>query len=154
MTSTEPVSPPVRLAHLVVGVDGSPQSLYALDLAASIGAPFRATLTIVHVRSQPPTLAFSPAAAVEYERAEAEIEDAVSAHAQEHLAGYPGAWSVTSRRGNVSQELLEAADEADADLIVVGHRGHGPIRDAILGSVAAGTVHRSRRSVIVAIPPA
>lgn len=154
MTTTQPEpATPVRLAQLVVGVDGSPEAFYALDLAAAIGAPQQATLTLVHVHPQPPTLAFSPAAAAEYARAESEIDDRVTADAELRLRDYPGEWTVVTRRGNVTHELLAAADRADADLIVVGHRSHGPIRDAILGSVAAGTVHRSPRSVIVAIPP-
>lgn len=154
MTTTESQAPsPVPLTRLVVGVDGSPESLHALDLAATIGAAQRATLVVVHVHPQPPVLSFSVAAAAEYERAEVEIDERVNAGARRRLVDYPGDWSVISRRGHVSQELLAAAEEADADLIVVGHRSHGPIRDAILGSVAAGTVHRSHRSVLVAIPP-
>lgn len=141
------------LANLVVGVDDSPESIYALDLAASLGAPHRATITIVHVRAQPPALSFSPAAIDEFKELEAEVAAAVTATATQRLADYPGEWSVIARRGQVSHELLAAADEVDADMVVVGHRSHGPIRDAILGSVASGTVHRSRRTVLIAIPP-
>lgn len=143
----------VRINHLVVGVDGSPESLHALDLAAVLGGPHRATLTIVHVHPRPPSLSYSPAAATEYDRAEAEIDEVVKSGAQRSLHNYPGDWSVIRRRGNVTHELLEAADVADADIIVVGHRSNGPLQDAILGSVAASTVHRSRRTIIVAIPP-
>jgi universal stress protein G len=61
---------------------------------------------------------------------------------------------VRVRSGNVRHELLALADEVEAELIVVGHRSHGTVRDAILGSVAASIVHHSRRSVLVAVPPA
>lgn len=144
---------PVRLDQLVVGLDGSPESLHALDLAATIGAAHHSTLTVVHVHQTPPVLAFSVAGSAEHERTMIELDEVVKASADERLAGYPGQWVVASRRGNVAQELMAAADEVDADLIVVGHRSHGSIRDAILGSVAAGTVHRSHRSVLVALPP-
>lgn len=144
----------LTLANIVVGVDDSPESVYALDLAASLGAPHRATITVVFVRAQPPALSFSPSAIDELKELEAELAAGISATAAQHLGEYPGEWSVVARRGQVSHELLAAADEVDADMVVVGHRSHGPIRDAILGSVASGTVHRSRRTVLIAIPPA
>lgn len=141
-----------RLEQIVTGVDGSPESLHALEVAASVGSPHDTFLTIVHVRSRPPGLPFSVAGATEYEHAEAQLDDLVQDAVERILDGYPGGWTITNRRGNVVQELLTVAEDVDADMIVVGHRSHGPIRDAILGSVAAGTVHRSNRTVIVAIP--
>ena len=151
VTTTEAESP--RLATLVVGVDLSSESLYALDLAAEIGAGHRAEIRVVHVHPQLSALAFSPMAAGEYEKAQAEIMDALEAEAATRLRSYAGTWSTTSRRGHVGHEILAEADEVDADLVIVGHRSHGTLHDALLGSVATGTVHHSRRSILVAIPP-
>ena len=44
------------LQTVVVGVDLSPESLYALDLAATIAQPQSAALRIVHVHHRPATL--------------------------------------------------------------------------------------------------
>ncbi|MGE0511341.1 MAG: universal stress protein, partial [Acidimicrobiia bacterium] len=104
-------------------------------------------------RSQPRSFGFGPAGTVEYTQAEAELDALVTAEATTRLTGYPGTWTVAIRSGHVGHELLAAADEVGADLIVLGHRSHGPVRDAILGSVASSTVHHSRRSVLVAVPP-
>lgn len=144
---------PPRLAAIVVGVDDSPESLHALELAAAIGSAQRAKLTVVHVRPTLKAFGFGPAGSVEYAQAEDELDQAVTAAAASRLSGYPGTWTVTIRSGNVGRELLAAADEVDADLVVVGHRSHGTVRDAVLGSVAASTVHHSNRSVPVAVPP-
>lgn len=144
---------PVRLAGVVVGVDDSPESLYALDLAATIGAAGPAALTVVHVRPRPVGLAFGSAGAVEYEQAEDALDAEVTRVAADRLGGYPGVWTVAVRQGHVAQELLAVADEVDADLVIVGHRSRGTVRDAILGSVASSTVHHSRRNVLVAVPP-
>ncbi|MDO8364380.1 MAG: universal stress protein [Actinomycetota bacterium] len=145
--------PTARLAAILVAVDHSPESLYALDLAAAIGSPQQATLTVVHVRPHATALGLAPAGAVEYAQAEDEIDALVAADAAAHLAEYPGTWSVAIRSGHVGHELLAAAGEAGADLIVLGHRSHGTVHDAILGSVASSTVHHATLSVLVAVPP-
>lgn len=148
---TQPIPP--RLAAIVVGVDGSPESLHALELAATIGAAQRAKITVVHVRPPLKVFGFGPAGAVQYAQAEDELAEEVTAEAATRLTGYAGMWVVEIRSGNVGSELLVVADEVDADLVVVGHRSHGTVRDVVLGSVAANTVHHSRRSVLVAVPP-
>lgn len=144
---------PPRLTTIVVGVDDSPESLDALALAATIGASRRSALTIVHVRPMPRAFGLGPEGSIEYAQAQDELDEAVTAEATTELADYPGTWTVAIRAGSIARELLAAADEVDADLIVVGHRSHGTVHDTVLGSTAAGVVHHSRRSVLIAIPP-
>jgi nucleotide-binding universal stress UspA family protein len=148
-----PDTTPATLDRIVVGVDDSAESLHALELAATIGGPRGASITIVHVRPRPFGFGLGPAASIEYAQAESELEAIIEADATTRLAAYPGPWKVEVRTGHVGHELLAAADEAGADLVVVGHRSHGPLRDALLGSVAASIVHHSRRSILVAVPP-
>lgn len=45
--------------------------------------------------------------------------------------------------------ILDAADIADAELIVVGARGLSGVKSALLGSVSSGVVHHSKRPVLV-----
>jgi nucleotide-binding universal stress UspA family protein len=55
------------------------------------------------------------------------------------LQGRPRAWP----------ELLAAADIADAGVIVIGSRGLGAVKSALLGSVSSGVLHHTRRPVLV-----
>lgn len=144
---------PAPLRRFVVGVDLSPESLYALDLAAMMGAPNNTALRIVHVHPHPSSLGFSPMAAAEYEESQRTVDDLLQAETAKRLGDYSGPWTTVVRHGQAGHELLAEADEVDADLLVVGHRSHGLIHDVLLGSVATGAVHHSRRSILVAIPP-
>jgi nucleotide-binding universal stress UspA family protein len=51
--------------------------------------------------------------------------------------------------GHPAAEIVTYADTIDADLIVIGSRGHGTFASALLGSVSRGVLHDSRRPVLV-----
>ena len=52
-------------------------------------------------------------------------------------------------RGNAVDEIVAYADTIDAELIVVGSRGHGTLASALLGSVSRGVLREARRPVLV-----
>lgn len=51
--------------------------------------------------------------------------------------------------GDPTREILTAATRLDADLIVMGRRGHGNLRRAVLGSVVAGALRDAPCPVLV-----
>jgi len=53
-------------------------------------------------------------------------------------------------RGRAASAIVEEARQFRADLIVVGHRGHGPIETMLLGSVSAEIVDHAPCAVLVA----
>jgi nucleotide-binding universal stress UspA family protein len=56
-------------------------------------------------------------------------------------------------RGRIASTLVAVADERDADLIVIGSRGHSSVGPKLLGGTANGVLHEARRPVLVVPPP-
>src|ERR687894_190541 len=53
------------------------------------------------------------------------------------------------REGRTDEEIVELAEEIDAGLIVMGSRGHGRLRRALLGSVSDAVVRHAHCPVTI-----
>jgi len=125
--------------HAVVGIDLSPttdQLLTQLHHLQRLGVK---QLTLVTVLGGP-----YPQAPEERHR------DHYQARLQELATQIDGLEvAVDVRSGQPATELQRAADEAAADLIVVGSHGHTPLRDLFLGSTVLDLARTSHRPVLL-----
>lgn len=53
------------------------------------------------------------------------------------------------RTGDYSEEIIGAAADTDSDLIVLGSRGLGALKSAVLGSVTQKVLHHTTKTVVV-----
>jgi nucleotide-binding universal stress UspA family protein len=122
---------------VLLAVDGSPESESATRFLASLPLPERQECRVLHVieRGEP----------AEGGAAERLLEEPIAVLAG---AGYPTQGLV--RRGHAAQEILRAAKEISAGLIVVGDRGRTGIREFLLGSVSGRVLRYAPCSVLVA----
>jgi len=61
--------------------------------------------------------------------------------------------NILVRVGHPIEEILRAGEEECCDAIVLGSHGKGLLKQAFLGSVSSGVLHRSKKPVfIVPIP--
>jgi nucleotide-binding universal stress UspA family protein len=137
---------------IIVGVDGSPGSLNAAELALSVARRVEAKLVFLHASPPLFTAASPPLDTLrELQLHETQaVQDAtqpVIAKAQK--AGLQSEF-VALNDVAPAQALVEAADRLDAWLVVVGDRGRHGVARMLLGSVADRTVHLCHRPVIVA----
>lgn len=141
--------------RMLVATDGSPDAKRAVQMAVRLARELRqATVTLATV-GQDPMLALTPPETAMFvdvaplakaiERAGREILD----QAAKAFAGADVSIDTVYRRGDPSREIVRAADESQADVIIVGARGLGQIGGLILGSVSEKVLHTARCPVLV-----
>jgi nucleotide-binding universal stress UspA family protein len=138
---------------MVVGVDGTADSLAALSSAAELAEESGAELLVVHVRHE--SAAASAASSVEAgaEAAMSEALDEVERISRERvadvLAGRRVRWRFDVVSGDPATQLITIARDRAATTIVVGGRTHGVVGGLAVGSVAQKLVRHSPISVLV-----
>ena len=140
---------PNRIEEIGVAVDGSGESWRALRAAASLARETGARLQIVTVAAPHHYAlggALSPYSPEEFERLKEREDERVLAEAQDRLPDGMEAGSVLLH-GNPAEALPEAARELD--VLLLGSRGYGPLKGAVLGSVSAKLVASAPCPVLV-----
>jgi nucleotide-binding universal stress UspA family protein len=146
------------MERILVGIDGSAPSLKAVDFAADLASKYNAELILLKVvGDRPPEL---DPAVEEYARSEhiplpeAELTltmaDNILDHARRQaLSSGATQVSVEPSFGDPAAQIVAAARDREADLIVVGSRGHGRLAGLLIGSVAQKVVSLAHCPVVV-----
>jgi nucleotide-binding universal stress UspA family protein len=139
---------------VVVGIDGSDSSHGAFAHAAWEAHRRRRMLWLVHVHSYANPFGWSafPPDPAEFVESNQLARTLVAEYETEAHLAYPGL-EVTSTitTGSVGAALVTAS--ADADLVVVGSRGHGGFAGLLLGSAGTQLAAHSRSPVVIVRPP-
>jgi nucleotide-binding universal stress UspA family protein len=134
---------------VLVPLDFSEHSRRALDCAISLAQPFNATIHLLHVVE---ALVFPP---------DVEVVDsaALAAQLNEEAAKSLEKWSKEAssravieedlRAGTPYREIIDAADETKADLIIMGTQGRTGLTRLLIGSTAERVVRHAHCPVLV-----
>ncbi|OOP65040.1 universal stress protein UspA [Arthrobacter sp. SRS-W-1-2016] len=137
-------------ARIVVGVDGSEASVEALRQAQSLAVPLGAQVIATAYWEFPQVYGGYVAMGID------DFEESANQVLKESLAKVFGPELpdyVVSRvvRGHPRESLIEASREAD--MIVLGRRGHGGFGGLLLGSVSSACVAHAHCPVLVVHAP-
>lgn len=137
-----------RHGRIVVGVDGSEHSKAALRWAARQAALTGWDLQVVMAVSSPGSAYAWPKPILGWSDGLPAMERSLSILAKDVLAGLPPVEvAVYVAKGSARHALVEEA--RDADLLVVGSRGHSELTGLLLGSVSAHCTTHARCPVVV-----
>ncbi|GII92114.1 universal stress protein [Sinosporangium siamense] len=141
-------TPDVLHGKIVVGFDGSRQAQAALDYAFEEASRRNATLEVVYAWQHPLVTSFTAGYAPPTDDLFIKSDEAVKEALAPWLARHP---EVSATKTTVSDHPVSALTDASeqADLVVVGSRGLGGFRAAILGSISRGVIHHAHCPVVV-----
>lgn len=143
------VSTKIERGLVVVGVDGSEQSIAALHWAARYAAATGAAVRAVYAWHYP-TAAGEPPPGVTPAPVREEAEHAMRESLARGISQvFPGGTGVDAQvsYGHPAQVLIE--ESRDADLLVVGSHGHGTFTGMLVGSVSMHCVSGAHCPVTV-----
>lgn len=149
---------------ILVTLDGSEHSVQALRAAIQIARKFNGKLTLVHVYAitvapivvpEPTTLTPSgvpvvtPAEVSRMIEAAREVGQRILNDGEKEVKSENVQVESTLKEGGTVQEITRLAKEGNFDLIVIGAKGVGRLREFLLGSVSDGVMKHAPCPVLV-----
>lgn len=133
--------------RILLAVDLTEESRPVADRAVALARLSEAELHVIHV-IEPLSLAYGGDFPVDLSSVQEQIQE----QAESHLAEFCASVGVPVERrhlifGRAETEIHRIAEEADADLVVVGSHGRHGLA-LLLGSTANGVLHGSSRDVL------
>jgi nucleotide-binding universal stress UspA family protein len=146
-------TPPTGDLHVVVGYDGSPPAIRALDAAVGLLRGRTGRIEVVYVAHISSTAMLSANALAEIESGFDEIEQELRTEAEERLRGHGERWGFQRRQGMIVDQLIAVAKDVgdvhanDSVVIVVGSSSEAMHR--VVGSVAVNLARHSPVPLVI-----
>ena len=131
---------------ILLATDGSEDAALAARIAADLSTRTGAQLHVMHAWHTVPSTRFESFIQAQLEQ---EAREVLSEQVGRIKGDGGDVAEAYLRQGPTVDRILDLAEEIDADLIVVGSRGFGPIKRLALGSVSEGVVHHATCPVLV-----
>jgi nucleotide-binding universal stress UspA family protein len=137
-------------AKLLVPVDGSENSLRALEEAIFLSKKIDAQITALHVMEKAPTVYIHPQKELEellknYRKESERILEKCQQIGKNNRIEL----NMAVREGDVASKIIQYAEKGRFDMVVMGHRGSGKFKEMVLGSVSEKVLHRTECSVLI-----
>jgi nucleotide-binding universal stress UspA family protein len=134
------------MSEIIVGYDGSACGDAALDEALELAGALQDHVTVVFGYAPPGIWGGEIA---DHEQAIEELGERVTADARRRAEARGAEIDVELLPKRAVEALVEAADQRDARMIVVGSGGEGALKGFLLGSTPHKLLHLSERPVLV-----
>lgn len=138
------------LKTIVLALDGSEGSERGIALARELARGGGARIVIGHVEERIVAKGDMPTLRADEDEVRARIEQHAEEMKADEIDAIVEIESVVL--GGPAHAINELADRVDADVVVIGTRGHSSVAGLLLGSVAHRLLHISHRPVL-AVPP-
>ena len=136
---------------ILLATDGSKEAELAATTAAELSERTDSELHIIHVGEVP--LVYHPERHggyhINYEKAESQARELLEAQVEKMKETGARVAQAHLRMGKADEEIVELAESMGVGLIVMGTRGHGRIKRALMGSVSESVVRHAHCPVTI-----
>ena len=135
------------IKKILVAFEGSPPAEKAFVLGLDLAGKYTAELIVISV-ARPP----EPPEAVEVEailESATEYYEKLFAKLREQAAAQHVTPRFEIRVGHPAEQIIHLANEENADIIVMGHRGKSLIKQWLMGSISRRVVSYANCSVLI-----
>ncbi len=132
------------IKKVLVALDGSKSADRALDFALDLAEKYSAQVIVISVLDVPsvslvaPGIVFAPTSTARYLQELRKFHEKVLSEALKKAKKFNAGLKVSKKllQGRAADKIVETAREYDCDIIVVGSRGLGGIKEFLLGSIS------------------
>lgn len=138
------------LSKLLVPVDGSENSLRALDHANYLAKKTGANITAMNVIENPPTV---------YVESQKLLNDLLAKFREESANILDKCKQIAEKNdvkietvmgeGDAASTIVGYAQKGDFDTIIIGRRGLGRVKEMMLGSISNKVLHHAKCTVMI-----
>ena len=139
--------------RILIALDDSAIAAHAAEVGIELAASLKAQAALVYVVDPAPALQTDSGIPAAEWAATLKREAQVFLAATAQRAGQPPAWQFL-REGKPADQILAAAREWEADVIVIGTHGRSGVSRLVLGSTAESVVRHASCPVLVIKPRA
>ena len=136
---------------ILLATDGSKEAELAASTAAELSERTDSELHIIHVGVVP--LVYHPERHggyhINYEKAESQARELLEAQVEKIKEAGVTVAQAHLKMGRADEEIVELAESMGVGLIVMGTRGQGRIRRALMGSVSESVVRHAHCPVTI-----
>jgi nucleotide-binding universal stress UspA family protein len=154
-----------QIKNILYATDLSENARYAYKYAASLAQQYEARITILHVIEKPTAETFLQIQGYVGEEKWKQLQEEKQADFVSRIKGRLSDFcdeissevdactfqvdKIIVKQGIAADEILHQAELNDADVIIMGTRGFGMFKDALMGGTARRVVRRSNLPVMV-----
>jgi nucleotide-binding universal stress UspA family protein len=147
------------IKNILVTVDGSESSTKALDFAADMADKYSAALTVLNISQASATVGVMPQQIMDYSGSGMivmpnifrEIHNEILNKAVEHAKTAKPNLTIIPKlvEGDPASQIVATAKNDGFDVVVIGHKGAGRVKEMFLGSVSEKVAHLAPCPVII-----
>jgi len=147
------------IKKILVAIDGSENSVKALDFALEMCEKYDANLKVVNVAESPAisavpqdTTTISPESMIVFSKDLDQMHQEILKKALDHAQKVKPNIAITAklREGVVASEIVAEAKESASDIVVIGHKGVGKVKELLgLGGSSEKVAHLAHCPVVI-----